>query len=200
MITISQYVMSWIAVFVIVGAVWYTLDRKFGTGLYRWWHNMTHKEPLSSDKEMGFIYNQGVKARIAAATFLGMGQSLVVMVTTEFNPVVELIMLPVEVPVTMLGFYLGPFVSGAWSHRGKVVDAIERVERDGVSIPDPVKLAVMETRNEVAGKLKTVTESFKETITARTKKPAPVVKDPPKPKAPEPEINPQELMDRYTRR
>ncbi len=128
MLSIPHYVMLWCILFTIIGAVWYNLDRRYGVKLYRWWYDLTHKDPLPEGEQRGFVYNRSTKARFTAAWVVSTVQSVAVILTTPVNPLVELIMWLFEVPVTMLGFYLGPYLYRLWQRSDVVFDAMDRLE------------------------------------------------------------------------
>ena len=104
MANITSYLIFWIVMFVILGAFWYVVDRRFGQGVYRFWYRLTHEKPLPENVRRGFVYNRRTRHKAFMATILSTIQSVLVLVNMEnFNPLVELILWIVEVPVTLLG-------------------------------------------------------------------------------------------------
>ena len=55
--------------FAAAGGIVYVFDRTLGIGIYRWWYNLRHEVPLSSDIEKGAlgIYNHRTRAQSGAA-------------------------------------------------------------------------------------------------------------------------------------
>lgn len=129
MLSVPHYVILWCILFIILGTVWYILDRRFGVHLYRWWYDLTHEEPLPEAEIRGFVYNRSTKARVSAALLVSTVQSLLVLVSSQVNLLVELIMWVFEVPVTFIGFYLGPWAYRLWRRRDDFFEAVDRVEQ-----------------------------------------------------------------------
>jgi hypothetical protein len=67
----------WLIFMVVMGAGLYLVDRRFGTGIYRWWYDLTSKKPLAADIERGFIYGRKARGRFSLAVFLGILHSIV---------------------------------------------------------------------------------------------------------------------------
>lgn len=115
--------------FVILGAFWYVVDRKYGQRFYRFWYGLTHEKPLPETVQRGFVYNRKTRHKALMATLLSTAQSIVaVMSVAQPNLLVELILWIVEVPVTLLGFAIGPWVFSVWRRKDEVFDAIDDIE------------------------------------------------------------------------
>lgn len=134
MLTVTQYVVFWAILFTVLGMVWYNFDRRWGVKVYRRWYGLTHKDPLPAGEERGFIYKRSTSAKVTAATVVSTIQSILAVWNSEVNPLVELIMWVAEVPVTLLGFYAGPFAYALWQKKEAVFETIDKVESGEVSI------------------------------------------------------------------
>ncbi|WP_309006970.1 hypothetical protein [Pelagicoccus sp. SDUM812005] len=133
----TSYLVFWIVMFLILGAFWYVVDRKYGQGVYRFWYRLTHEKPLPESVQRGFVYNRKTRHKALMATLLSTAQSIVaVMSVAEPNLLVELILWIVEVPVTLLGFAIGPWVFGIWRRKDEVFDAIDDLESGDKTIGD----------------------------------------------------------------
>lgn len=177
----TSYLLSMAIVFIIWGAIWYNLDRVYGVGLRRWWYNLTHEEPLAAGDERGFIYRRRTKTKFMWATVLSTVQSvLVVIYAGSIDLLTELPAWFIEVPLMMLGMYLGRPLGRLWGHKDQVFDKLDEWEHRGSARPAEKTPEVIDVEPEPpAGKPEAVEQ--------------PTPPD-------EPELDPEELIDRYTRR
>lgn len=137
MANLTSYLVFWIVIFLILGAFWYALDRRYGVKFYRSWYRLTHEKPLPEGIQRGFIFNRKTRHKALMATLLSTAQTVVAVMSIEQpNLLVELILWIVEVPVTMLGFALGPWVYKLWSRRDEMFDAIDEIEAGKRSVLD----------------------------------------------------------------
>lgn len=129
MANLTSYLVFWIVMFVVLGAFWYVVDRQYGQRLYRFWYGLTHEHPLPGSVQRGFVFNRKTRHKALMATLLSTAQSIVaVMTVAQPNLLVELILWIVEVPVTLLGFAIGPWVFSLWRRKDEVFDAIDEIE------------------------------------------------------------------------
>lgn len=129
MANLTSYLVFWIVMFVILGAFWYVVDRQYGQRLYRFWYGLTHEHPLPDSVRRGFVFNRKTRHKALMATLLSTAQSIAaVMTVAQPNLLVELILWIVEVPVTLLGFAIGPWVFSVWRRKDEVFDAIDDIE------------------------------------------------------------------------
>ncbi len=135
----TPYVVFRIIVFLLLGAVWYNLDRAYCTRLYRWWYGMTHEHPLPPGTERGFIYGQATRARALAALLLSTLISVIAFGTAHANSLAELLIWASGIPILVIGFFLGPNVYELWRRKEKVFDAVDKVERGDVDLSDELK-------------------------------------------------------------
>ena len=128
MFTVTTYVIFWIIIFFFMGIKWAILDRYIGVKIYRFIYRMTHEHPLPASVERGFIYQQGTKRKLAMATILSTFQSVMALIYSDVNPLVELIMWGLEVPITMMGFYSAPYVYRWWSKKDDLFEWFDDIE------------------------------------------------------------------------
>lgn len=132
---------TWMLAFIVIGAGWYVVDRSIGIGFYRWWYDMTHRDPMPADVNRGFIYNQPAKVRFTAAVAIAVIQSATAVLDGSGDFSIELLSVFLEVPVIMLGFFAGPRVYAIWGDRERLLDRVDELERDGVSVSDHLRSA-----------------------------------------------------------
>lgn len=124
----------------LLGALWYNLDRAYCLRLYRWWHGMTHEHPLPPEVNRGFVYGQPTKVRAFAALLLSTLIAVVALPSsTRDYALTELLLWAGGVPGIILGFLLGPYVYTLWRRRETVFDTVDRIERGDVDISDELK-------------------------------------------------------------
>lgn len=174
MLTVTQYVVFWSIVFIGFGATWYNFDRRFGVKWYRSWYNMTHKDKLTTEKAIGFIYNRSTHSKAASAALVATLQSILVVMYMNVNLLASLIMWVVEIPLLMLGFYLGPFAYAMWQKKEtlfKTVDKVESGEIDvSAKITDAAKRAVAPIQEHL--------EAIKDAISGSSEEEKPVPEPP----------------------
>ena len=140
MSTLTSYIVFWMVLFVLLGAFWYIIDRRFGVKWYRFWYKLTNKDPLPDDVEVGFIFNRKSRHKALMATGLSTIQTVAALYSIEsINLLVELILWIVEVPMTMLGFMIGPWAYKLWRGRGDVFDALDEInakDKKGNPLPE----------------------------------------------------------------
>ena len=185
---------SWLLVFLVVGAIWYTLDRALGTRVYRWIYAMTHRDPLPAQEVKGFIHGQKAKMRFMVAVVLSIAQSALVLSSISIaNPFAELMSFFLQIPVVMLGFYLGPWIYRVWERKEDIFDKVDRIESGELSIGSELK----QVTQKAAGAVREVLQSDDEPAPAKSQATAP---PPEKKQEPQPAPSPWELMAKYLRR
>ena len=146
---LTSYITFWMVLFVLLGAFWYIIDRRFGVKWYRFWYNLTNKVPLADDVEVGFIFNRKSRHKVLMATGLSTIQTVAALYSIEsINLLVELILWIVEVPMTMFGFLIGPWAYKLWKGRGDVFDALDEInakDTKGKPLPEEDLTAKPET-------------------------------------------------------
>ena len=185
---ISYGFVSMILAVLLEGAILYVLDRHAGVGIYRWWHDITHKNRLPVSEDRGFIYQRKANAKFTFAIVVTLIQNALLIWRAGTNPLAAAISIPVEVVALLIGFYLGPFLNRLWERRRPVLDVVDRIESGETT---------------VAGEARKVVESIRhhnepELIEIAPLKTGEVQKEP-APKT-EPEPDPRELIRKFTQR
>lgn len=189
----TAYISFRIILGILIGIAFYSLDRRFGVGSYKWWYDMTHENPLPEGEKRGFVFNKPTRVKAFAALVLSSIVSVISVYTAASNPLAELVLWVVAIPATMIGFIIGPHFYKIWQKRDKVFDTVDKWERGEIDLSDELK--------ERAGD---VAESVRDVITGDKPKAAP----PATPSASagekpvEKEVTPQqaeEMMNRFIR-
>lgn len=191
---------TWMLAFIVIGAGWYVIDRSVGAGFYRWWYGMTHRDPLPPEVERGFIYNQPAKIRFTAAVLIAMFQSIVSVQEGHSDFSVELLSVFLEVPVIMLGFFIGPKVYSWWGARDNLFQKVDKIEQGEIDLGKKLKEASGRAADYVHTAIDDLRGGDKEAPRledgpgASSVPPAdPVVE-------PDQEVDPRSFMDKYLRR
>ena len=132
MSTLTSYIIFWMILFVLLGAFWYVIDRHYGVKWYRRWYRLTRPEPLAEDVVAGFVFNRRTRHKALMAAILSTVQTVVALIQIEnLNLLVELILWIVEVPMTLIGFAVGPWAYRLWRRKDAVFDKIDEWEQGG---------------------------------------------------------------------
>lgn len=193
MSAMTSYIVFWMIFFVLLGAFWYVIDRHYGVKWYRRWFRLTHKEPLPEDVVAGFVYNRRTRHKALMATVLSTIQTGIALVQMDnLNLLVELILWIVEVPMTLVGFGLGPWAYRLWRRKDAVFDKID--EWEGAVKPDED-----EANGPKAKRGRAAIEAELAAMQAETKetKPEAEPKEAEPPKKPD---DPRDALRRYTDR
>jgi hypothetical protein len=113
---------------VIEGAVLYVVDCRVGVRAYRWWFDLTHREPMADGIERGFILNRTANARFTMATVVALVQNGMALMVGMVDAFPAMLTIAVEVPVLMGGFYLGPFLRRLWHRKDPLLDVVDQLE------------------------------------------------------------------------
>jgi hypothetical protein len=191
-------ILACLIVFVLIGALSYTLDRRLGVKLYHWFYDMTHEKPLPDGEIRGFVYNRRARARFAAAVVLAVVVTIVSAIHVGDNPLISLVGFFLEVPLLMIGFYLGPSVDQLWGRRDRFFDKVDKLESGETSVGAEFKEVSQLVAGAVGSVLSTANEDKPEGETG----PAAGDKAPHEASAlpPKEEIDPHQLMNNYLRR
>lgn len=158
-----QHPLLYLIAYLFFAIVCYSLDRRFGVAIYRWWYNFSHKEPLPAETIRGFIYNRPAKNRATMATIVSLLESLVVVYFLHINPLVGLIVWLVGIPLTLIGFLIGPFSYRLWQKREVLFQTVDKVEAGQIDVTKEMgELAETE-----AGKFKRALQVIRKKLQAR---------------------------------
>ena len=183
MSSLTSYITFWMIFFVLLGAFWYVIDRRFGVKWYRVWFNLTHKDPLPSDVEAGFIYNRKTRNKVMMATLLSTLQTVAALFSLEtINLLVELILWIVEVPMTMVEFLIGPWAYRLWRGRNEMYDALDEIN----------------AKSEKTASADVVSEPKKEVVESEEPAEKPEEKETTEPAKDDDSDDPRDMMRRYT--
>lgn len=183
----TSYLAFWMVMFVLLGAFWYIVDRKYGVRWYRLWYRLTHEHPLPPEIVCGFVYNRRARHRSFMATLLSTLQTVVVIWSAE-NPnlLIELILWIVEIPLTMVGFAVGPLGFKVWGRKEELFDTIDDLEQGKTSFGD-----LMHKKEDGA----------EQAAEVKAEKEKNVSSEPPvKQKDDPPDEDPRDMLRRYTKR
>lgn len=136
---ISYGFLSMVLAIFFEGMILYVLDRHVGIKIYRWWYGLTHKNPLPSDKDRGFIYERRANARFTFAMTLILIQNGLIVWRGFVNPLSTIVSIPFEVVAILIGFYAGPFLNGLWERKDPILEVVDRIESGETSIPYEAK-------------------------------------------------------------
>lgn len=198
MLSVQQYIIFWSILFVGFGSAWYNFDRRFGIKWYRSWYNMTHKDKLPTDKAIGFIYNRSTHSKAATAGLISTLQTILVVMYMDVNLLASLFMWVIEIPLMMLGFYLGPLVALMWQKKEKLFETVDKVESGEIDVSAKVSEAAKRVVTPIKEHLEAVQEAF-----THEDEEEPVVE---KPTADELRlkelegVDPRELMSKFNKR
>lgn len=190
---------GWLIVLLVIGAACYVADRRIGTGIYRWWHDMTSKKKLGKDTDVGFLYNRRARARFSVAVFLGVVHSVAAVWFSHVSPVVQLITFAVEVPALMAGFYLGPIAYRLWERKDPLLDVVDDLEQGKTTVGDVVKAGTARAQELVRRRFGSDDEAeVSDQAAGASASPRPQLTVVPKPSvAPPPAEDPQAMQDQF---
>jgi hypothetical protein len=177
---------------VIEGAVLYVIDCKVGVRAYRWWYDLTHREPMPADVEQGFILNRKANARFTAATLVALAQNGAAL-GFGVDPFLAMLTIALEVPVLMAGFYLGPALRRLWQRKDPLLAVVDKIESGETSIGAEMKRATTKVADVLRGD-----EAAALPDVVALEAPPPPAEPAVPPPAPEPD--PVEAMRRFTKR
>ena len=200
MFSLTSYVVFWVLVFLVLGIFWYGVDKKYGAKLRRWWINRGRKEKLPLEDDRGlFVYKRSTKRKFTVAAVVSTIQTLFVWFNTEVNPLVEVILWAVEIPVTMIGFYLaGPVRRIGSIILSKIFPWFDKIERGETTVGKELASAGGRLAEATDGVARRVAHAVEDRVrdTGQTPEKFPVKEPEPKPE-PVPDTSPEEKMNAY---
>lgn len=189
------YLLTATLMYLLLGALWHVIDRAIGVSVYRWYYAMTHETPLAADEKKGFICQRRARARFAAAVALALFHSVLLMRYAAFPAIDTLVSFFIQVPILMMGFYLGPLVQRIWKGKEEVFEAVDKLEQGEISVKD-----------EISGVSEKAVTAVRELV-GRLENPLGVEEKEPEGEGDaaeslpeEEEIDPRQMMDEYLRR
>lgn len=207
--TTAYFIFRVIVAFVLA-AVAYVADRRLGTGLYRWWYNMTHEHPMEGESTRGLLYNQPSKVRATWAVVIATLVTVLSFLNGSFYPLLELGLWAASVPAAFAGLLVGPRLHGLWLKRDRAFHAVDRWERGELDLSDELKARTAELGEKLKGAVRSLPDEREPGGGARETESAPrsdadgeqgVSGTPAAPEGGALETaDPQELVNRYVRR
>lgn len=183
----TSYLIFWMLIFVILGIFWYIIDRRYGVSIYRFWFKLSRKNPLPEEVVRGFVYKRKTRHKALMATVLSSAQSIIMLVAAaKPNLLVELILWIVEIPMTLIGFALGPWAYQIWNRKEKVFDTIDDLESGKTSVTDLIRFSGERGASEEPAPLKPADTEKEKPVTPPTGKNKPE--------------DPRDMIRRYTNR
>ena len=151
----------------VAGLLFYFFDFKRGLNAYRKWYDLTNKDELPDDVEMGFAYKQPFSGKLYTAIALSLFITLLVILAGSQNLFVELLYGVFILAGVMGAFYLAPLI---FRHGGKhmnklkkAVDKIDQFEADLKSKEkEKVKIEVKEEKEQKEEEPKEIKEEKKD--------------------------------------
>jgi len=188
----ASQLVSGLALGVVEGAVLYVVDCRVGVRAYRWWYDLTHREPMPDGIEQGFILNRQANARFTVATVVALAQNGTALGLGMADPFLAMLTIAVEVPVLMGGFYLGPFLRRLWRRKDPLLAVVDQIESGETSFGAEMKRAT--------GKVAEVLRRDDAPVARLDEVPVDAPPIPAADRPPPPEPDPIEAMRRFTKR
>ena len=143
-----------ILLFFIMGILIFYIDGLVGTGLYRGWYNLTHKDPLDPSIQKGFLTNRPVPFRLGwALAFTLIGAGITIVSGSFFNDSTSVALTLMALFVGLiLGLLAAPTLIRVLPGRvNKAVNYVDEVESGERKLGDDLKQAATEATKGIAG-------------------------------------------------
>lgn len=165
MMTYATYFWSVLMFLLIVGAILFVLDHAMGVRFRQFIWRLTHDKRAKVPDHLhhGFIYGRHIKSRAKVAAFVMLIETaLTIMFTPGVNPFIELVTAIIDIPILLLGFYMGPALEEVLRLVGLTLDKVEEVEKriergetsiggEFTSVVDGTRLKIRARVDEYAG-------------------------------------------------
>lgn len=195
----TAYVIFRLMVALVLGTIVYIIDYRFGAPLNRWWYGMTHEHPLPPGDRRGFLHGRTTRSRVVCATLVSGFVSILGIIYADYNPLAELLLWLLSIPVFVAAFMIGPRTSALWGKREGVYEAVDKWERGEIDLTDQIKTRSSEIAAGVRNTLSETLEHAGHALPGNAEKQQPEA-DEPKVSSVEPTENPQELVNRFLKR
>ncbi len=189
---------------VVLGIIWYSIEKYMIVPMRRVWYNSTRSVPMSASTELGILLHRSWIQRRWIVTYVSIVQSLWFWWAGHSGIVAESIACFIEIPAFLIGFFIG-----ARLHAGNLVSKLLAwFDRTG-------EAASTMTKEDVASRTKSAFGSIPGSLYALamrawksaipeakpvTQPPVPQAKPVPQVEPELPEENSRDVIDRYTRR
>lgn len=204
--------------FLVLGIIWASVDIVVGTPLRRWWHKMTHKDPLPESDQRGFIVGQSARRKLSVAFIVSTIQSVYVYWHAEHpNFLTEFILWFLESGVMLFGFYLAKPVAKIKDFvMNRIASNLDRVEAGEVTVGELAGETTGKVVDSIAGTADTVARNAADRVGGivseginrmrKAKQPevpkveaVPNVEAAPKPEPPDRKIDHRSVLERFKR-
>ena len=136
-----------------LGLLFTFYDKKSGINLYKKWYNLSNKNNIDPDLEIGFVTNQLFGQKLTVSIILTGITYLISFLVFGINPIQSLFYMIAFFLGLMIAFYTSSLLLSLFSKKtNKVIDYIEKVEKEGIDLKaeakkgfDKAKEKVMET-------------------------------------------------------
>jgi hypothetical protein len=138
---------------IVLGLLFTFYDKKSGINLYKKWYNISNKNKIDPDLEIGFVTNQLFGQKLTVSIILTGIAYLISFLVFGINPIQSLFYMVAFFLGLMVAFYTSGLLLSLFSKKtNKVIDYIEKVEKGGIDLKaeakkgfDKAKEKVMET-------------------------------------------------------
>ena len=138
-------------------------DKKLGKKLYHKWYNISNKNNLDPDTEIGFVTNQLFGQKLTVALIVTSIAYLIhfFLIGEAFLGIFRMIGFFIGI---MVAFYTSSLLLSLFSKKvSKTIEYIENVEKGGIDLKAEAKKGYEKAKD----KLEDVVESVKETVTGK---------------------------------
>lgn len=176
-------------IFFILGIVIFYADTKVGIKWYRGWYNLTHKDPMAEDINMGFIYNRSFQNKAILAIVLVGIEVVVSFFLGSASSLNDLLYGIGELLGIILGFMLAPrMIKGGAGKMKGAMDYMEKVDKGEVNLKKDLVKGAIKAGSEIKEVLSETDFKKPEQQEAPKQEPAQQKEE----KAPEPEKKEEE--------
>ncbi|MGB1039660.1 MAG: hypothetical protein ACPGVD_02155 [Flavobacteriales bacterium] len=154
----------------VLGIAFSYYDKKSGSKLYKKWYNISNKNNIDPNLEIGFVSNQLFGQKLSVALILTAFAYVISFVVFGVNAIHALFYMIPFIIGLMIAFYTSSLILGIFSKKAnKVIDYIEEVEKGGIDLKEEAKKGFDKAKEKVM-----------ETVTQKKEEPKPLEKEIPK--------------------
>lgn len=139
-------------------------DKKSGKKLYHKWYNISNKNKLDPNTEIGFVTNQLFGQKLTVALIITGISYVIGFMVFGINPISGIFYMIAYFLGLMVAFYTSSLLLSLFSKKvSKTIEYIENVEKGNIDLKAEAKKGY----EKVKDKLEDVVESVKETVTGK---------------------------------
>ena len=121
----------------VLGIAFSYYDKKSGSKLYKKWYNISNKNNIDPNLEIGFVSNQLFGQKLSVALILTAFAYVISFVVFGVNAIHALFYMIPFIIGLMIAFYTSSLILGIFSKKAnKVIDYIEEVEKGGIDLKE----------------------------------------------------------------